>query len=90
VVAGAHTIEIDKAVMATAQNASGQMKKHKCEYETLGLSDRDREVFFEALIDPTKPSERLARALAAHKWRGVVGLGAASSGFEDRAAHGAP
>jgi uncharacterized protein (DUF1778 family) len=62
-------VEIDKALMAAAQNASGQMKKHKCEHETLALSDRDREAFFEALIDPTKPSERLARALAAHKRR---------------------
>ena len=28
-----------------------------------------REAFFEALINPSKPSERLARALAAHKQR---------------------
>jgi uncharacterized protein (DUF1778 family) len=62
-------IEIDKALMAAAQNASGQMKKHKCEYKTLALSDRDREAFFAALIDPPKPSERLAHALAAHKRR---------------------
>jgi uncharacterized protein (DUF1778 family) len=39
------------------------------EHETLELSDRDREAFFEALIHPSKPSERLARALAAHKQR---------------------
>jgi uncharacterized protein (DUF1778 family) len=37
------------------------------EHETLELSDRDREAFFEALINPPKPGERLARALAAHK-----------------------
>jgi uncharacterized protein (DUF1778 family) len=60
-------IEIDKALMAAAQSASGQMKKHKC--ETLALSDPDREAFFEALINPPKPSERLVRALAAHKQR---------------------
>jgi uncharacterized protein (DUF1778 family) len=39
------------------------------EHETLELSDRDREAFFEALINPPKPSERLVRALAAHKQR---------------------
>lgn len=39
------------------------------EHETLELSDRDREAFFEALINPPKPSERLARVLAAHKQR---------------------
>jgi uncharacterized protein (DUF1778 family) len=39
------------------------------EHETLALSDRDRKAFFEALINPPKPSERLARVLAAHKRR---------------------
>ena len=39
------------------------------EYETLELSDRDRAAFFEALINPPKATERLARALAAHKLR---------------------
>jgi uncharacterized protein (DUF1778 family) len=39
------------------------------EHETLELSDRDREAFFAALINPPRPSERLARALAAHKRR---------------------
>ncbi len=39
------------------------------EHETLELSDRDREAFFETLINPPKPSARLARALAAHEQR---------------------
>lgn len=39
------------------------------EHETLELSDRDRKAFFEALINPPKPSKRLARALSAHKQR---------------------
>ena len=39
------------------------------EHETLELSDRDREAFFEALVNPPKPSARLVRALAAHKQR---------------------
>jgi uncharacterized protein (DUF1778 family) len=39
------------------------------EHETLVLSDRDRETFFDALINPPKPSKRLVRALAEHKRR---------------------
>ncbi len=36
------------------------------EHETLMLSDRDRAAFFEALINPPEPSERLRRAFAEH------------------------
>jgi uncharacterized protein (DUF1778 family) len=39
------------------------------EHETLMLSERDRQVFFDALINPPRPSERLLRALAAHRRR---------------------
>jgi uncharacterized protein (DUF1778 family) len=39
------------------------------EHDTLVLSERDRQAFFDALINPPKPSERLARALAEHKRR---------------------
>jgi uncharacterized protein (DUF1778 family) len=39
------------------------------EHEMLMLSDRDRKAFFEALINPPEPSERLVRALADHKRR---------------------
>jgi uncharacterized protein (DUF1778 family) len=39
------------------------------EHETLVLSDRDRHAFFDALMNPPKPSERLVRALAEHKQR---------------------
>jgi uncharacterized protein (DUF1778 family) len=39
------------------------------EHETLALSDRDRKAFFDALINPPAPSERLARALAEHQRR---------------------
>ena len=39
------------------------------EHETLALSDRDREAFFDALINPPEPSERLVRALAEHRRR---------------------
>jgi uncharacterized protein (DUF1778 family) len=39
------------------------------EHEMLVLSDRDREAFFDALINPPEPSERLKRALADHKRR---------------------
>lgn len=34
-------------------------------HESLSLSERDREVFFEALIHPPEPNERLRRAFAA-------------------------
>jgi hypothetical protein len=37
------------------------------EHETLVLSDRDRAVFFDALVNPPAPSERLQRAFAEHK-----------------------
>ncbi len=39
------------------------------EHETLHLSERDRAAFFDALIDPPEPNERLARALADHARR---------------------
>jgi hypothetical protein len=40
------------------------------EHETLVLSDRDRAVFFDALVD-SPPSERLRRALSEHERRVV-------------------
>jgi uncharacterized protein (DUF1778 family) len=39
------------------------------EHETLMLSERDREVFFDTLISPPQANERLIRALAEHKRR---------------------
>jgi uncharacterized protein (DUF1778 family) len=39
------------------------------EHETLALSLRDREAFFDALIHPPAPAERLQRALAEHQRR---------------------
>jgi len=41
------------------------------EHETLLLSDRDRAVFFDALINPPPPNDRLRRAFADHKRRVV-------------------
>lgn len=41
------------------------------EHETLVLSERDRAVFFDALVNPLAPSERLQRAFADHKHRVV-------------------
>lgn len=38
-------------------------------HETLVLSDRDRAVFFDALVNPPAPSERLLRAFADHERR---------------------
>lgn len=39
------------------------------EHETLVLSERDRQAFFDALVHPPEPSERLLRALAEHRRR---------------------
>ena len=39
------------------------------EHEPLLLSPRDREVFFELLVNPPPPNERLARAFAEHRRR---------------------
>ncbi len=36
------------------------------EHETIHLSECDRAAFFDALINPPEPSERLARAFAEH------------------------
>jgi len=41
------------------------------EHETLGLSERDRAVFFDTLVNPPAPSERLQQAFAEHKQRVV-------------------
>ena len=41
------------------------------EHETLLLSERDREVFFDTLVNPPAPNERLQRAFAEHKSRVV-------------------
>ena len=39
------------------------------EHETLVLSERDRAVFFDTLVNPPSPSERLQRAFAEHRRR---------------------
>ncbi len=39
------------------------------EHETLSFSERDRQAFFEALVNPPEPSDRLRRAVAQHKRR---------------------
>ena len=41
------------------------------EHETLVLSERDRAVFFDALVNPPVSNERLERASAEHKRRVV-------------------
>ena len=55
----------DFCVTALAETARRTIAEH----ETLTLSARDRAVFFDALVHPPKPNERLARALAEHKRR---------------------
>ncbi len=48
---------------------AGAARRTIAEHETLTLSERDRQVFFDVLINPPKPNARLARALAEHKRR---------------------
>ena len=55
----------DFCVTALAETARRTIAEH----DMLMLSDRDRQAFFDALINPPKSSARLARALAAHKRR---------------------
>lgn len=52
--------------VATLANAA---RRTIAEHETLVLSERDRQAFFDALINPPKPSKRLIRAFAEHKRR---------------------
>jgi uncharacterized protein (DUF1778 family) len=47
----------------------GAARRTIAEHETLTLSERDRQAFFDVLINPPKPSERLVRAVAEHKRR---------------------
>lgn len=55
----------DFCVTALADSA----RRAIAEQETLALSERDRKAFFDALVNPPEPSERLVRALAEHKRR---------------------
>ena len=55
----------DFCVTALADTARRTIAEH----ETLALSDRDRKAFFDALINPPEPIERLKRALTEHKRR---------------------
>jgi len=41
-------------------------------HETLTLSEQDRAIFFDTLINPPAPNERLRRAFAAHARRVVT------------------
>lgn len=55
----------DFCVNAIADAARQTIAQH----ETMLLSDRDREAFFEALINPPEPNERLVRAASDHARR---------------------
>jgi uncharacterized protein (DUF1778 family) len=48
---------------------TGAARRTIAESESLTLSERDRQAFFTALINPPKPNERLVRALREHKRR---------------------
>ncbi len=46
-------------------------RKTIAEHETFVLSDRDRDVFFDALVNPPALNDRLQRAFTEHKRRVV-------------------
>lgn len=55
----------DFCVKALADAARQTIAQH----ETILLSERDRATFFEALLNPPEPNERLRRAFADHDAR---------------------
>jgi uncharacterized protein (DUF1778 family) len=55
--------------VATLANAA---RRTIAEHEMLVLSERDRQAFFDALINRPKPNKRLVHALAEHKRRVVA------------------
>ena len=48
---------------------AGAARRTIAEHETIVLSERDRQVFFDVLINPPKPHKRLARAFVEHARR---------------------
>jgi uncharacterized protein (DUF1778 family) len=55
----------DYCVSALADAARRTIAEH----ETLILSENDRKAFFDALVNPPEPNERLKRAAAEHQRR---------------------
>ena len=53
----------DFCVTALAEAARRTIAEH----EALILSERDRRAFFDALINPPKPNEKMKRAVAEHR-----------------------
>ena len=51
-------------VVNSALDAAGRLIEER---ERLVLSERDWDVFFDALVDPPKPNAALRKAFAAHK-----------------------
>jgi uncharacterized protein (DUF1778 family) len=60
-----HRSVTDFCLTALTQATQATITQH----ETIMLSDRDREVFFDALIHPPKPNERLKRAFRSARER---------------------
>ena len=55
----------DYCLTALTEAAQRTIERHG----TLALSERDRQAFFEALINPPEPNERLKRAFKEHRRR---------------------
>ncbi len=48
---------------------AGAAREALARHETLALSERDRQIFFDALIHPPRPNARLRRAFKAERAR---------------------
>lgn len=53
----------DFVISAVSEKAEAIMEKHK----TLLASENDRKIFFEALLNPPAPNERLKKAMRKHR-----------------------
>jgi uncharacterized protein (DUF1778 family) len=63
-------LKVTEFCVATLADAA---QRTIAEHETLVLSERERQAFFDALIDPPRPSKRLVRAFAEHRRRVIMG-----------------
>ncbi len=61
--------KVTEFCVATLANAA---RRTIAEHEALVLSERDRQAFFDALINPPRPSKRLVRAAAEHRRRVIM------------------
>jgi len=64
-------LQLESTVRTSMTALTDAARRTIAEHETLVLSDRDRAVFFDALVNSPAPNERLQRAFAEHRRRVV-------------------